>query len=190
MFRYQAGFGKLKHGMDADKSQPGRMDEMMSPTTAASTRRQVLQGLTAGALIGLIPVIAPPALAALKGPPAIKVYKSPSCGCCGQWAKYLKQNGFRPEIVDMDDVSAVKRLAQVPDDLASCHTAVVDRYVVEGHVPVEAIRKMLSERPNILGIAVPGMPSGSPGMPGGGTRERYHVIAFASQENHRPYMSF
>jgi hypothetical protein len=165
------------------------MDEMKASTTAAQTRRQLLQGLAAGAIIGTIPVIAPPARAALREPPAIKVYKSPSCGCCGQWAKYLKQNGFHPEIVDMDDVSAVKRLAQVPDDLVSCHNAVVERYVVEGHVPVEAIRKMLSERPKILGIAVPGMPSGSPGMPDR-TRERFHVIAFASQKNHRPYMSF
>ena len=165
------------------------MDEMKPPTTAAPTRRQLLQRLGAGAIIGMAPMIARPALAALQEPPAIKVYKSPSCGCCGQWTDYLKQNGFRPEIVDMDDLSAVKRLAQVPDDLVSCHTAMVERYVVEGHVPVEAIRKMLSERPDILGIAVPGMPPGSPGMPGG-TRERFHVIAFANQGNHRPYMSF
>jgi hypothetical protein len=189
MFRHQGVSGEREHGIEADKLQPGRMDEMKSPTTAASTRRQLLQRLGTGAVIAMIPMIASPALAAFKEPPAIKVYKSPSCGCCGQWTKYLKQNGFRPEIVDMDDVSAVKRLAQVPDDLVSCHTAVVERYVVEGHVPVEAIRKMLSERPNILGIAAPGMPSGSPGMPGG-TRERFHVIAFASQGNHRPYMSF
>jgi hypothetical protein len=165
------------------------MDEMKSMATAASTRRQLLQRLGAGAITGMIPMIAPPVLAALQDPPAIKVYKSPSCGCCGQWAEYLKQNGFRPEVVDMDDISAVKRFARVPDDLESCHTAMVERYVVEGHVPVEAIRKMLSERPKIIGIAVPGMPSGSPGMPGG-TRERFNVVAFTSNGNHRPYMSF
>ena len=162
---------------------------MTSPTTAATTRRQLLQRLGAGAIISMIPKIASPALAALQEPPVIKVYKSPSCGCCGQWTEYLKQNGFHPEIVDMDDLSAVKRLAQVPDDLEACHTAMVERYVVEGHVPVEAIRKMLSERPRIIGIAVPGMPSGSPGMPGG-TRERFNVIAFSRDSNHRPYMSF
>ena len=162
---------------------------MMSLTTAASTRRQLVQRLGAGAIVGMTPMIAWPALAALQEPPAIKVYKSPTCGCCGQWAEYLKQNGYRPKIIDMDDLSAVKRMAQVPDDLEACHTAMVARYVVEGHVPVEAIRKMLSERPKILGIAVPGMPSGAPGMPGG-TRESFHVIAFASQGNHRPYMSF
>ncbi len=162
---------------------------MNSLTTAASTRRQLLQDLGAGAIIGLASLVTRPALAALQDPPPITVYKSPSCGCCGQWTEYLKQNGFRPEVVDMDDISALKRLAQVPDDLEACHTAVVERYVVEGHVPVEAIRKMLSERPKIIGIAVPGMPPGSPGMPGG-TRERFNVVAFTSNGNHRPYMSF
>lgn len=162
---------------------------MTAPTAAVSTRRQLLRSLGAGMLVGMVPMIAPAAHAALPDPPAIRIYKSPSCGCCGQWVAYLKQNGFRPEIVDMDDLSTVKRLAQVPDDLVSCHTAVVERYAVEGHVPVEAIRKMLSERPEILGIAVPGMPSGAPGMPGA-TPERFHVIAFASQGSHQPYMSF
>lgn len=157
--------------------------------TAGMTRRQLLQILGAGAIVGSVPFVAPPAFGAIRDFPAIKVYKSPSCGCCGQWTEYLKQNDFHPEVVDMDDISAVKRLAQVPDDLAACHTAVTERYVVEGHVPVEAIRKMLSERPKILGIAVPGMPSGSPGMPGG-TRERLDVIAFARKEKQRPFMSF
>ncbi len=162
---------------------------MKSPTTAASTRRQLLQHLGAGAIIGLASLVTRPALAALQDPLPIKVYKSPSCGCCGQWTEYLKQNGFRPEIVDMDDVSAIKRLAQVPDDLVSCHTAVVERYVVEGHVPVEAIRKMLSERPKIIGIAVPGMPAGAPGMPGQDP-EHFDVIAFAREGKQRLFMSF
>ncbi len=162
---------------------------MNSLTIASTTSRQVLQLLGAGAIVGSVPFVARPAFGAIRDFPAIKVYKSPSCGCCGQWTEYLKQNGFHPEVVDMDDISAVKRLAQVPDDLAACHTAVVERYVVEGHVPVEAIRKMLSERPKIIGIAVPGIPSGSPGMPGG-TRERFNVVAFTSNGNHRPYMSF
>ncbi len=152
------------------------------------TRRQLL--CMTGAIVATVLALGPAkGFAAYAAAPVVKVYKSPSCGCCGQWAAYLKQNGFRPEIVDMDDVSTIKRLAQVPDDLVSCHTAVVERYVVEGHVPVEAIRKMLSERPEIRGIAVPGMPSGSPGMPGG-TPERFHVIAFARGGSHRPYMSF
>ncbi len=162
---------------------------MNSLTIALTTRRQVLQLLGAGAIVGSVPFVARPALAALQDPPPIKVYKSPSCDCCGQWTEYLKQNGFRPEIVDMDDVSAIKRLAQVPDDLESCHTAVVERYVVEGHVPVEAIRKMLSERPKIIGIAVPGMPAGAPGMPSQDP-ERFDVIAFARKGKQRLFMSF
>ena len=162
---------------------------MNSLTTAASTRRQLLQDLGAGAIIGLASLVTRPALAALQDPPSITVYKSPSCGCCGQWTEYLKQNGFRPEIVDMDDISALKRLAQVPDDLEACHTAVVERYVVEGHVPVEAIRKMLFERPKIIGIAVPGMPAGAPGMPSQDP-ERFDVIAFARKGKQRLFMSF
>jgi hypothetical protein len=157
--------------------------------TAGTTRRQILQILGAGAIVGSAPFISWPALGAIQDLWPIKVYKSPSCGCCGQWTAYLKQNGFRPEIVDMDDVSAIKRVAQVPDDLESCHTAVVERYVVEGHVPVEAIRKMLSERPKILGIAVPGMPAGAPGMPGQNP-ERFNVIAFARKGKQRLFMSF
>ena len=162
---------------------------MNSLTIASTTRRQVLQLLGAGAIVGSVPFVAWPALALPEDLPPIKVYKSPSCGCCGQWTEYLKQNGFRPEIVDMDDVSAVKRLAQVPDDLEACHTAVVERYVVEGHVPVEAIRKMLSERPKILGISVPGMPAGSPGMPSQNP-EPFDVIAFATKGRQRLFMSF
>lgn len=162
---------------------------MNSLTIASTTRRQVLQLLGAGAIVGSVPFVARLAHASPEHLRAIKVYKSPSCGCCGRWTEYLKQNGFHPEVIDMDDISAVKRFAQVPDDLVSCHTAMVERYVVEGHVPVEAIRKMLSERPKIIGIAVPGMPSGSPGMPGG-TRERFNVVAFIRNGNHRPYMSF
>ncbi len=162
---------------------------MNSLTMASTTRRQVLLLLGAGVIVGSVPFVARLALASPEDLRAIKVYKSPSCGCCGRWTEYLKQNGFRPEVVDMDDISAIKRVAQVPDDLVSCHTAVVERYVVEGHVPVEAIRKMLSERPKIIGIAVPGMPPGSPGMPGG-TREPFNVVAFTRNGNHRPYMSF
>ena len=162
---------------------------MNSLTMASTIRRQVLQLLGAGVIVGSVPFVARLALASPEDLRAIKVYKSPSCGCCGRWTEYLKQNGFRPEVVDMDDISAIKRVAQVPDDLVSCHTAVVERYVVEGHVPVEAIRKMLSERPKIIGIAVPGMPSGSPGMPGG-TRERFDVVAFARKGKQRLFMSF
>ena len=94
------------------------------------------------------------------------VYKSPECGCCHVWVGYLRDNGFDVRITDMDDVTPVKYFFRIPGDLWACHTAVIGGYAVEGHVPVEAIDRLLAEKPQIKGIALPGMPSGSPGMPG------------------------
>ncbi len=94
------------------------------------------------------------------------VFKSPTCGCCSGWAEHLGERGFAVETRDMDSLDAVKRMLGVPDAFQSCHTAMIDGYVVEGHVPAEAIDKLLKERPKIRGIALPGMPIGTPGMPG------------------------
>lgn len=110
-------------------------------------------------------------------PTVITVYKSPSCGCCGLWVDYLKENGYQVKVVDLDDLSEVKSASGVPRSVQTCHTAVVDGYVVEGHVPVDALRKLLSERPKIAGIGVPGMPIGSPGMPGSPV-QRYDVVSW------------
>ena len=102
------------------------------------------------------------------------VYKSPNCGCCGEWVAYLRRRGMAVTVVQKEDMDAIKEMAGVPESLASCHTAMVDGYVVEGHVPISAIGRMLSERPQIRGIALPGMPSGSPGM--SGVKEEPFVI--------------
>ncbi len=110
-------------------------------------------------------------------PPKVVVYKSPSCGCCGNWVQYMRQNGFTVEVHDVADVSPMKHAAGVPDAAASCHTAQVGGYVVEGHVPVQAIRKMLAEHPAIAGLAVPGMVAGSPGMEQGNQHPAYDVMA-------------
>ncbi|CAG0979060.1 hypothetical protein MTYP_01654 [Methylophilaceae bacterium] len=99
---------------------------------------------------------------ALAGP-AVTVYKSPACGCCAKYVDYLKDNGFTVKAVDQDDMSAIKKRYGVTR-VASCHTALVNGYVVEGHVPVSAINKLLREKPAIAGISVPGMPMNSPGM--------------------------
>lgn len=107
----------------------------------------------------------------------IKVYKDPGCGCCKEWVKHLEQNGFTVETVDMPDLSAVKAKYGVMPEIQACHTAVVGGYTVEGHVPADLILKMLKEKPAIAGLAVAGMPSGSPGMEGA-TRERYDVLTF------------
>ena len=110
------------------------------------------------ALIALL--IAPIALAG----PLITVYKTPSCGCCVKWVEYLQKEGFEVRAVNRDDLAPIKQRAGVPPAMSSCHTALVDGYVVEGHVPAQAIRKLLKERPDTRGLAVPGMPANSPGM--------------------------
>jgi hypothetical protein len=107
------------------------------------------------------------------------VYKSPSCGCCGAWVDHVREAGFEVEVHDVMNVYPIKEQHGLPGHLGSCHTTLVDGYVVEGHVPAADIRRLLAERPAVAGIAVPGMPTGSPGMevPGGRT-DPYDVIAF------------
>lgn len=107
----------------------------------------------------------------------IKVYKDPSCGCCKEWVKHLEANGFTVETMDMPDMSSVKTKYGVKNEIQACHTAVVGDYLVEGHVPADVIKQMLKEKPAIAGLAVPGMPQGSPGMDGG-AKERYNVLTF------------
>jgi hypothetical protein len=109
----------------------------------------------------------------------IKVYKDANCGCCKEWIAHLEQNGFTVEAMDMPDLSAVKAKYGVKQELQACHTGVIGNYVVEGHVPADLIVKMLEEKPAIAGIAVPGMPMGSPGMEGA-TKQPYDVLTFDS----------
>ena len=109
----------------------------------------------------------------------VQVWKSPTCGCCGGWVEHLRAEGFEVEVHDVADLRDVKAENGVTDDLASCHTALVDGYVVEGHVPAEDIRRLLAERPDVAGIAAPGMPVGSPGMEvPGRAADPYEVVAF------------
>lgn len=112
--------------------------------------------------------------------PSVVVHRSPTCGCCGAWANYLRRAGFAVTIVNEDDLAPVKLRAGVPTSLQSCHTAFIEGYVVEGHVPIEAIEKMLASRPPILGVAVPDMPGGSPGMEVLGMKpDPFKVMSFA-----------
>ncbi|MAO65105.1 MAG: hypothetical protein CL666_08905 [Balneola sp.] len=97
-------------------------------------------------------------------PISVTMYKNPNCQCCSKWATYLENNGFSVEEIPTDTLASVKKQKGVPDQLGACHTALIDGYVVEGHVPVGAINKLLNERPETKGIAVPGMPAESPGM--------------------------
>jgi len=109
----------------------------------------------------------------------ITVYKSPSCECCGNWTKRLTEYGFTVETKEVDDMTKIKTRYGVPPSLQSCHTAVVDGYVVEGHVPPADIARLLKERPNMVGVTVPGMPVGSPGMEVEGTpTQPFDVLLF------------
>jgi len=103
-----------------------------------------------------------PALPA--GAQEIKVHLSPTCGCCKAWVRHLEQAGFTPRVAESSDMAATKRAIGVPEKVQSCHTAVVEGYFVEGHVPASDIRRLLKDRPPALGVAVPDMPVGSPGM--------------------------
>lgn len=118
----------------------------------------------------------------------MSVYHSKTCGCCLKWIEHLKASGFNVEAHAVDDMTSIKVARDVSGDLASCHTAIIDGYVIEGHVPVTALEKLLRERPAIKGLAVPGMPMGSPGMEGP-YNDKYDVIAFKEGER-RTYMTF
>ena len=129
--------------------------------------------------LAALPALSGPLMAQTPDLPLVTVMKDPSCGCCGAWAEHLEAAGFPVRMVDTDELDAVKRRLGVPAELASCHTAEVGGYVVEGHVPAPAVRRLLAERPSAKGLAVPGMPAGSPGMDFPGvTPERYAVILF------------
>lgn len=127
---------------------------------------------------GLGPAPAAGAEAPLEQLPEIHVYKGATCGCCDGWVEHLEEAGFPVKVDEVKDMGLVKRTMSVPGEVASCHTALVGGYVVEGHVPADVILKLLDERPRLRGIAVPGMPIGSPGMEMGDREEPYQVLAF------------
>lgn len=109
--------------------------------------------------------------------PSVTVFKSPYCGCCEAWVGILRENGYDVMVNDREDMEPVKNQAGVPDDLQSCHTAAMNGYVIEGHVPVSTLERLADEKPSIRGISVPGMPAGSPGM-GGEASEPLTVYSF------------
>jgi hypothetical protein len=137
------------------------------------TRRSVLAAL--GIAACTLPVRADP-------PPIIRVNKDPTCGCCTAWVEHLRRAGFTVEVTETAQMNTVKARLGVPRDLASCHTAEVAGYVVEGHVPAAEVRRLLAERPKAIGLAVPGMPVGSPGMEVSGREpDFYEVILFGAE---------
>ncbi|NJA05729.1 DUF411 domain-containing protein [Methylococcaceae bacterium WWC4] len=110
--------------------------------------------------------------------PEMTVYRSPTCGCCGKWLEHAEKSGFKIKDVISSDMDQIKARYGVPEKLASCHTVVVDGYVIEGHVPSADVQKLLQTKPKVAGLAAPGMPMGSPGMEMGGRQDEYQVLSF------------
>ena len=112
----------------------------------------------------------------------MQVYKLSTCGCCASWVQHLEANGFATRVMNLDNLSEIKAAHNVPGPAQSCHTATVDGYVIEGHVPAADVRRLLEERPAVLGLAVPGMPIGSPGMEVPNVKPSpYDVVSFVAR---------
>lgn len=139
-------------------------------------------------LLATAAVLSPLSGAMAVTPESITVHKDPNCGCCTGWVRHLEKSGFTTRVIETSQLDTVKKRLGVPDDLASCHTAEVADYIIEGHVPAAAIKRLLAEKPKARGLAVPGMPIGSPGMEGG-VPEFYEVVLFGPQ-GQKPYMRF
>lgn len=122
--------------------------------------------------------------------PVVEVIKRPNCGCCTKWADHLRAEGFEVTVSESGALWNVKRRAGIPQDLDACHTAKVAGYVVEGHVPASDIKRLLAERPAVKGIAVPGMPFGSPGMEVDGRSEPYDVLSFDADGETTVFQSY
>lgn len=133
-------------------------------------RRLLLTTLAAGTAAAALPSWATNAL------PQVDVFKSPTCGCCGAWVDHLKAAGFPVTVVEVDDPARARRAHGLPDRFGGCHTGVVSGYVVEGHVPATEVKRLLATKPAAIGLAVPGMPVGSPGMEHGDRKEPFDVL--------------
>ena len=163
-------------------------------TTSSSapllSRRRLLRATAALPLAGLAGLaLAQNTPAAL---PVLQVWKDPNCGCCKDWIAHMEQSGFRANVADEGNNAARARLG-VAQKFASCHTALVQGYVIEGHVPVADIQRLLKEKPKALGLAVPGMPIGSPGMDGpayGGRHDAYQVLLIQKDGSAQVFTSY
>jgi hypothetical protein len=145
------------------------IDRTLGRGTAVKTVLGLVLAITVGILGAAVPAMAAD----------IVVYRQANCDCCGKWAEYMQAAGHSVTIVEGQDMSEIKRQYGVPGKLASCHTAIADGYVIEGHVPAEDVERLLKDRPTVKGLAVPGMPLGSPGMEqADGSKEPFDVIAF------------
>jgi hypothetical protein len=156
------------------------MDDSCIDPPHGLTRRSALALLVAASIV--------PRSSAVAQTSNILVHKDPNCSCCSGWVRHLKEAGFTVTVEKTTDLQPVRKRLGVPADLAACHTAEVDGYVLEGHVPATAVRRLLEKRPSAIGLAVPGMPAGSPGMEGG-VPQKYEVVLFGAT-GRQPFMRF
>ena len=152
------------------------------PSQPVSFAQRVFWGSSLAAVVGVLGLLATQQSVAAD----IVVYKSPTCGCCGKWVKHMEDAGFSVDVENRGDLTPTKAELGVPGRMQSCHTAKVGDYIVEGHVPADLVKRMLDEQPDIKGLAVPGMPMGSPGMEGP-RKDPYNVIAIGNDGSARVY---
>jgi hypothetical protein len=131
-----------------------------------------------------------PALAAEGKPIDIVVYRSRTCACCGKWVEHLQENNFKVNEIRTGEVQAIKDKYGILQDMASCHTAIVEGYVIEGHVPANDIKTLLKTQPKVVGLTVPAMPIGTPGMEMGDEKEAYDVLSFDREKHYRIFNSY
>lgn len=159
---------------------------MMTITTDPSRRRCLRRGLATAAALAL------PLHGWAHGGevPRITVWRQADCECCLRWARHLENSLFVVDVRTVADLRPIRRALQVPEGLAACHTARIDDYVVEGHVPATDLHRLLAERPSALGLAVPGMPKGSPGMEAEGSSDRFDVLLFQADGRTSVFKSY
>ncbi len=155
---------------------------MHTPRNTSRLGRRALLAAAAAAPVLL-------AIPSLRAAPAVTLYKTPWCGCCTGWGEHLEGAGFAVTTELLEDLGMVKRMAGVPPELEACHTALIGDYVVEGHVPASAVRRLLAEKPPLRGIATPGMPAGSPGMPAP-QPEPFTVFGFTAEGRITPFARY
>lgn len=134
--------------------------------------------------------VTPTGWAATEAPVDVTVHRSPTCSCCEKWVNHLKANNFNVTDIVTEDMQSIKSKFGVSAEMASCHTAVVNGYVVEGHVPANDIKQLLKTKPGIVGISVPGMPTGTPGMEMGDKKDAYDVVSFDEKNQTKVFNSY
>ena len=142
------------------------------------------------ALVGAVVLTQPLHALAASSANQINVWKTPSCGCCHEWVAHLRKSGFEVVTHDVEDTAPIRQKLGLNAKFGSCHTARLGHYVVEGHVPAQELRRLLREQPKALGLAVPGMPMGSPGMEMGDSRDAYDVLLILTDGSSRVYQSY